>query len=72
MIPRLKRWYSEDRPIPDHDTIMALAGVRPEYLHAALAVVQEEFAGMDAYLERTVGLDAGARERLRGRYLAAD
>ena len=72
VIPRLKRWYGEDRPIPDHDTIMALAGVRPEYLHAALAVVQEEFAGMDAYLERTVGLDAGARERLRGRYLAAD
>lgn len=69
VIPRLRKWYGDERPIPDHETIMALAGVRPEYLHAALAVIEEEFDGMDAYLERTVGLDTAARDTLHARLL---
>ncbi|MEE4300010.1 MAG: tyrosine-protein phosphatase [Pseudomonadales bacterium] len=68
VLPRLRRWYG-DRSLPDHETIMALAGVRPEYLRAALEVIEDEFEGMDAYLERTVGLDASAREALRARLL---
>lgn len=68
VIPMLRRWHG-DRPLPDRETIMALAGVRPEYLRAALAVIEDEFEGMDAYLERTVGLDADARALLRGRLL---
>ena len=67
VIPRLQKWYGPDRPLPDHDTIMALAGVRPEYLNAALSVVDEEFDGMDAYLARTVGLDDNAKRTLRQR-----
>lgn len=66
VLPMLQRWYG-DRPLPDHETIMALAGVRPEYLRGALAVIEDEFEGMEAYLERTVGLDAAARALLRER-----
>jgi protein-tyrosine phosphatase len=68
VIPRLKRWYG-GREMPDHETIMALAGVRPEYLRGALDVVEAEFEGMDAYLERAVGLDADARALLRRRLI---
>lgn len=68
VLPRMRKRYG-DRPLPDHETIMALAGVRPEYLRGALEVIEAEFEGMDAYLERAVGLDAGAREELRRRLL---
>jgi len=67
VLPRLAKWYGPDRPIPDDDTIMALAGVRPEYLNAALAVIEEEFDGMDAYLQRAVGLDEDTKRTLRQR-----
>jgi protein-tyrosine phosphatase len=70
VIPRLRRWYG-DRPLPDRDAILALAGVRPEYLRAALGVIEEEFEGMDAYLERSIGLDAAARALLRARFVEA-
>ena len=70
VLPRLARIYGE-RPLPDHDTIMALAGVRSEYLEAALTVIEEEFEGMEAYLERAVGLDEAARQRLHTRLLDA-
>ncbi|HSG89266.1 MAG TPA: tyrosine-protein phosphatase [Pseudomonadales bacterium] len=68
VIPRMRKWYG-DRPLPDHETIMALAGVRPEYLRGALDVIEEEFEGMDAYLERAVGLDGDTRRLLRTRLL---
>lgn len=67
VLPRLVRW--EPQGVPDRDTVMALAGVRPEYLRGAFEAIEAEFEGVEHYIERAVGLDAAARERLRSRLL---
>lgn len=67
VLPRLARW--EPAAIPDRESIMALAGVRPEYLRAAYAAIEAEFEGVEHYIQRAVGLDAAARELLRTRLL---
>lgn len=51
----------------DRESIVALAGVRPEYLKAAYEAIEAEFEGVEYYLERAVGLDAGARGLLQSR-----
>ena len=51
------------------ETIMSLAGVRPEYLRAAFETIETEFEGVERYIEDAIGLDAGKRERLRERLL---
>lgn len=53
--------------VPDREAIMALAGVRPEYLHAAYQAIEAEFETVEHYIERAVGLDTAAREELRRR-----
>lgn len=68
IMPRMRDRFGDDVPV-DRDAIMALAGVRPEYLKAAYETIEEEFDGVEYFLERAVGLDQGARETLRQRLL---
>lgn len=56
--------------VPD-DALAVLWSVRPGFLHAALARIDERHGGLDAYLARRLGLDDAARERLAQRYLDA-
>ena len=51
------------------DEVLALAGVRPEYLRAAYEAIEAEFEGVENYIERAVGLDAAARALLQSRLL---
>jgi protein-tyrosine phosphatase len=67
MVPRLLARYGASTP--DRDAVMALAGVRPEYLRAAYAAIEAEFENVEHYVEKAVGLDAAARELLRRRLL---
>lgn len=69
LLPRLRARYGEDASLPDEEAVMALAGVREEYLRAAWETIEEEFEGVEAYLERAVGLDRHARALLRARFL---
>ena len=64
LAPRL-----ESGPLPDQETIMSLAGVRPEYLRAAFETIVTEFEGVERSIEDAIGLDAGKRERFRERLL---
>lgn len=57
----------EPRWRPDPESLLALAGVRPEYLKAAYEAIEAEFEGVEHYIERAVGLDAAARETLARR-----
>ena len=68
VVPRLLARY-EPHGLPDRETVMALAGVRPEYLRAAYQAIEAEFEGVEHYVERAVGLDAAARQLLRSRLL---
>jgi protein-tyrosine phosphatase len=68
MMPRLVARYGADA-IPDREAVMALAGVRPEYLRAAFDAIEAEFEGVEHYVEKAVGLDASARQILRARFL---
>jgi protein-tyrosine phosphatase len=67
-ILRLAARY-EPNGLPDRESIMALAGVRPEYLKAAYEAIEAEFEGVEYYIERAVGLDAAARAVLQARLL---
>ena len=53
----------------DRESTMALFGVRPEYLRSAYDVIAAEFEGVEHYIEQAIGLDGGARQRLRARYV---
>jgi protein-tyrosine phosphatase len=66
VLPRLLARYGHEA-VPDRDAVMALAGVRPEYLRGAYEAIEAEFEGVEQYLERAIGLDAAARETLRAR-----
>lgn len=57
------------RERPEPEFLRALGGVRPEYLRAAYEAIESEFKGVEQYLERAIGLDAGARELLRSRFV---
>lgn len=47
-----------------------LEGVDPRFLAAAVSAIDAEYGGVEAYLERALGVDADARATLRARYLA--
>ncbi|MEU3978904.1 tyrosine-protein phosphatase [Streptomyces sp. NPDC026672] len=51
------------------DLLSPLFDARAEYLTAALDTVEETWGGVDAYLERGLGLSPATRERLRARLL---
>ncbi len=50
--------------------VAALVGVHPHYLEAAEQRIEDDFAGIDAWLERYAGLGAEQRKRLADRLLA--
>lgn len=68
VLPRLVQRY-ESAQLPDRELVMALAGVREEYVRAAYQAIHDSFADVEHYIEAAVGLDALAREELRQRYL---
>jgi protein-tyrosine phosphatase len=56
--------------LPD-DVRAVLYRVQPDFLAAALDVVDQEHGGMEAYLTHAMGLGAAERVRLASLYLAA-
>lgn len=62
MLPRIRARIT-DREI-DVEAARALAGVRAEYLHAALGAVDEAFGSMERYLESQLGVDSAKRTKL--------
>ena len=46
-----------------------LLEARPEYLEAAFQVMEEEYGGVDGYLERGLGVDARLRAQLEANLL---
>ena len=52
-------------PELDIDTRAAIVEARTPYLEAAFEVVRADFGGPEAFAERSLGLDAAARERLK-------
>jgi protein-tyrosine phosphatase len=54
-----------DRIEADHKMLRLLCGTSPDYLNAALGVVETEYGSVEGYLEKTAGFDAGKRETLR-------
>lgn len=51
------------------EIVAVLWGVQPSFLEAAFEVVRADHGGLDAYLERSLGVDAAGRKRLRALYL---
>lgn len=70
VLPRLVEKY-ELAELPPKELVMALAGVREEYLRAAYGAVKERFEDVEHYIEDAIGLDAAARSELQRRYLHA-
>lgn len=68
VLPRLAARL-EPGEIPDRESVMALAGVRPEYLEGAYRAIEAEFDSVEHYIERAVGLDVSARALLQRRLL---
>jgi protein-tyrosine phosphatase len=63
---RLRAKYDMDL---EAEVMMPVLEVYPEYLQSALDAIDEQFASVDDYLERQLGVDASAREALRNLYL---
>lgn len=55
---------------PTLEAVRAFLGVLPDYLDAAFAEIGLGHGALDAYLERTLGVDADVKARLRARLLA--
>lgn len=69
LVPRFEPHLKDSGAVPDREAIMALAGVRPEYLEAAYQTIESDFADVERYIEDAVGLSPERRERLRARLL---
>lgn len=50
----------------DEKVLRVLMAVEPEYLETAFAAIEEQHGSIDGYLDEALGMDAAARERLRG------
>ena len=71
VLPRLaSRWEGDGEPV--REEVMALAGVRPEYIHAAYAAIEGQFDSVEEYIRQAIGLNDSAVAELRSRYLVAD
>jgi protein-tyrosine phosphatase len=68
VLPRLAT-RMEGQQLPPKEWIMALAGVREEYLRAAYGEIHASFDDVEHYIEDAVGLNAAARAELQRRYL---
>jgi len=56
-------------PELDIDTRAAIVEARRPYLEAAFAAVREDYGSIEAFAEKSLGLDAKARERLKAELL---
>jgi protein-tyrosine phosphatase len=54
-----------DKIEADPEMLRLLCGTSPDYLKAALDVIETEYDAIENYLERTAGFDAVKRKRLR-------
>jgi protein-tyrosine phosphatase len=67
--------YQRPSGLPHSDTppeaLAVLWRVQEGFLHAALQAVDDDHGGIDAYLQRRLGLGPAQREALAARYLAA-
>jgi protein-tyrosine phosphatase len=64
---RLRNKYSMEAM--DAEALLPVLEVRPEYLQAAFDAIDAEFASLDDYLHRHLGVSETGRERLRSLYL---
>ena len=54
----------------DDEAVMALLGVREEYLERWWSEIETEYGSLDAFLDGHLGVDEGMRERLIARFVA--
>jgi protein-tyrosine phosphatase len=54
-----------DKVTPDDAMLRLLCGTSPDFLDAALGVVERDYGSVESYLERAAGFDAAKRARLR-------
>ena len=66
----LVRFLGDRLPPGRLEALVDVALVSRAYLEAALAQIDQTWGGMDAYLEKAAGLDAGRRRELRARLLS--
>ena len=66
MGPRMAERYGH---AIDHDSIMAVGGVREEYLGAALDEVKKNHGDLTGYLD-AIGIDKSARRQLREKFVS--
>ena len=69
LLPRLRARLGSAEPL-DRTALMALAGVRPEYLQGAYAAIAADFNSVEHYIEAAIGLDAQARATLQRRFVS--
>lgn len=66
---RVREWMQKTyRNEPDDESIRLMAGVREEYLSAALTEAIKNHGSLDAYLQE-IGVDQSARDELRSRLI---
>jgi len=65
MGPRISERYGYEI---DHESLMAVAGVRREYIEGTFAELEASFGGLAAYLE-TIGVSQEVKKTLRARYV---
>ena len=53
-------------------SIQVINAADPRFLQAALDAIDREFGGLDAYVEKALGIPDEKRDALRARYLTAD
>ncbi len=64
MGPRIAEYYGY---AIDHESLMAVAGVRQEYIEAIYAELEESYGGLAAYLE-AIGITSEVKKQLRQRF----
>jgi protein-tyrosine phosphatase len=64
---RLRKKYRMEAM--DASALLPVLEVHPEYLQAAFAAIDAEFASLDDYLHRHLGVDSAGREHLCNLYL---
>ncbi len=73
ILPKWVARFSEENgnaeQLPDKESVMALFGVREEYLQAAYAGMEAEFEGVEHYITDALGLSQGDRQALQARFL---
>lgn len=53
----------------ERDILLAILGVRSEYLHASFAEMRAKFGGIEDYFAQALGIDAAGQDALRQRFV---